>query len=75
MFIACALSKSGCFGGGVEWRVFIVIVLGTVVPWSSRGFSGGEGSARQDINAGSYFVGGGGSSGYSYGQSRLRSSC
>jgi hypothetical protein len=45
VFFACPLSKSGYFSGGDEQRVFIVIILGTVVPWSSRGFSGGEGSA------------------------------
>jgi hypothetical protein len=32
MFVACPLSESGCFGGIIEREVFIVIVLGTVVP-------------------------------------------
>jgi hypothetical protein len=32
MFVACLLSKSGCFGGGVKREVFIIIILGTVVP-------------------------------------------
>jgi hypothetical protein len=42
VFVACPLSKSGYFGGVVEREVFIVIILGTVVPWSLRGFGGGE---------------------------------
>jgi hypothetical protein len=45
VFVACPLSKSGYFGSVIEWKVFIVIVLGTVVPWSLRGFGGGEGFA------------------------------
>jgi hypothetical protein len=74
-FVTCPLSKSGCFGDVIEREVFIVIVLGTVDPWSLRSFGGGGGSAYQDIDVGSYFVEGGGSSGYSCGQSLLCSSC
>jgi hypothetical protein len=44
-FVTFPLSKSGCFGDVIEREVFIVIVLSTVDPWSSRSFGGGGGSA------------------------------
>jgi hypothetical protein len=72
-FVACLLSKSDYFGSVIERRVFIIIILvaGIIVPWSSRGFGGREGSAHQDINASSFFAEGRGSRGCPYGQSCL----
>jgi hypothetical protein len=73
VFVACPLSKSDYFGGVVEQRFFIIIILvvGIVVPWSSRGFGGREGSALQDIYTSSLFAEGQGSRGYPCGQSHL----